>query len=167
MMFNLENLVRENIKQLMPYSSARKEFSGNAMVFLDANENNFGSPIGKYHRYPDPLQNEIKSKSADLQGVKANEIFIGNGSDEAIDLLIRIFCEPKIDNIVICPPTYGMYQVSAEINDVKVKRANLTENFQLNIEKITETTDENTKLLFVCSPNNPTGNSLNRRDILS
>jgi histidinol-phosphate aminotransferase len=166
MAFNLDNLVRENIKQLTPYSSARKEFSGNATIFIDANENSFGSTVGNYHRYPDPLQSEIKDKLANFQGVKSNEIFIGNGSDEAIDLLFRIFCEPKIDNILICPPTYGMYQVSAEINDVPVKRANLNKHFQLDIEKINLTADKNTKLLFICSPNNPTGNSLNRDVIL-
>jgi histidinol-phosphate aminotransferase len=167
MTFNLDNLVRENIKRLTPYSSARKEFSGTATVFLDANENSFGSPFGNYNRYPDPLQSKIKSKAVDLQSVDKNEIFIGNGSDEAIDLLFRIFCEPKIDNILICPPTYGMYQVSAEINDVAIKRANLTKDFGLDVEKINATVDKNTKLLFICSPNNPTGNSMNRGDILS
>jgi histidinol-phosphate aminotransferase len=167
MIFNLDNLVRENIKCLTPYSSARKEFSGIATIFLDANENSFGSPVGNYNRYPDPLQNDIKCKLAALQGIDQNEIFIGNGSDEAIDLLFRIFCEPKIDNILICPPTYGMYQVSAEINNVAVKRANLTKDFQLDIEKTKAMIDENTKLLFICSPNNPTGNSLKRNDILS
>ncbi len=167
MTFNLDNLVRKNIKRLTPYSSARKEFSGTATVFLDANENSFGSPVGNYNRYPDPLQHEIKSKSAALQGIKQAEIFVGNGSDEAIDLLFRVFCEPGVDNILICPPTYGMYQVSAEINDTAVKRANLTKDFQLDVEKINATIDENTKLLFICSPNNPTGNSLKRDDILS
>ena len=113
---NLENLVRENIKKLTPYSSARKEFSGTANIFLDANENSFGSPIQtNYHRYPDPLQIKIKEVAAIWNEVKTSQIFIGNGSDEAIDLLFRIFCEPKIDNILICPPTYGMYEVSAEI----------------------------------------------------
>lgn len=167
MTFNLENLVRENIKRLIPYSSARKEFSGTATVFLDANENSFGSPIGKYHRYPNPLQCEIKNKAADLYCVKQSEIFIGNGSDEAIDLLLRIFCEPKIDNVLICPPTYGMYQVSAETNDVAIKRVNLNEDFQLNMQKTLAAIDKKTKLLFVCSPNNPTGNALNRNDIVN
>ncbi len=168
MTFNLQNSVRENIKRLTPYSSARKEFSGTATIFLDANENSFGSPFSvNYHRYPDPLQVEIKNKVAEFENVKQNEIFIGNGSDEAIDLLFRIFCEPKTDNILICPPTYGMYEVSAEINDVAIKRANLTKDFQLNVNLINETIDKNTKLLFVCSPNNPTGNSIKRDDILS
>jgi histidinol-phosphate aminotransferase len=168
MAFNLQNTVRENIKRLTPYSSARKEFSGTATIFLDANENSFGSPFnGNYHRYPDPLQVEIKNKVAEFENVRQNEIFVGNGSDEAIDLLFRIFCEPKTDNILICPPTYGMYEVSAEINDVAIKRANLTKDFQLDVDLINETIDKNTKLLFVCSPNNPTGNSMKRGDILS
>jgi histidinol-phosphate aminotransferase len=165
--FILENLVRENIKRLKPYSSARKEFSGVANIFLDANENSFGSPIEiNYHRYPDPLQLEIKEIIAEWNDVKTKEIFIGNGSDEAIDLIFRIFCEPKKDNILICPPTYGMYEVSAEINDIEIKRANLTTDFQLDFTEIYRQLDENTKLIFFCSPNNPTGNSLNRSEIL-
>ncbi len=161
-MFKLENLVRENIKRLMPYSSARTEFSGAARIFLDANENSFGSPLPRnYNRYPDPLQTEIKKIITKKQNIKPAEIFIGNGSDEAIDLLVRIFCEPRKDNILICPPTYGMYRVSAEINDVAIKCANLTKDFQLDFSAIKKVTDNNTKLLFVCSPNNPTGNSLN------
>ncbi len=160
-MFDLENLVRENIKRLVPYSSARAEFSGAAQIFLDANENSFGSPLPRnYNRYPDPLQTEIKEIIAMRQNVKADEIFIGNGSDEAIDLLFRIFCRPNKDNVLICPPTYGMYEVSAAINDVAIKRANLTKDFQLDCSAIEKAIDENTKLLFVCSPNNPTGNSL-------
>ncbi len=167
MSFNLESSVRENIKRLTPYSSARKEFSGAAQIFLDANENSFGSPLKQnYNRYPDPLQSEIKQKIAEMNCVEPTEIFIGNGSDEAIDLLFRIFCEPRLDNILICPPTYGMYEVSAEINDVKIKRVNLTEDFQLDAKKIRETVDANTKLLFICSPNNPTGNSMRREAIL-
>ncbi len=166
--FSLEKIIRENIKRLTPYSSARKEFSGTATVFLDANENAFGSPVSEdFSRYPDPFQTEIKEKIASWNDVKVDQIFIGNGSDEAIDLLFRIYCEPKIDNIVICPPTYGMYKVSAEINDVAIKRANLTEDFQLDVDLVKSTIDKNTKLLFVCSPNNPSGNSLNRKDILS
>ena len=158
---NLQNLVRENIKRLTPYSSARKEFSGAAQIFLDANENSFGSPLEtNYNRYPDPLQLEIKAKIAAINSVKTSEIFIGNGSDEAIDLLFRIFCAPKKDNVLICPPTYGMYRVSAEINDVAIKRVNLTKEFQLDFSAIKKAIDANTKLLFVCSPNNPTGNSM-------
>lgn len=166
--FNLENLVRENIKRLTPYSSARKEFSGAAQIFLDANENSFGSPLAtSYNRYPDPLQAEIKRKIAVLQNVNASEIFIGNGSDEAIDLVFRIFCEPKKDNILICPPTYGMYEVSADINDIEIKRANLTPDFQLDFGEIKRKIDKNTKLLFICSPNNPTGNAFKREEILN
>lgn len=167
MSFNLENLVRENIKRLVPYSSARKEYSGAAQIFLDANENSFGSPLERnYNRYPDPLQAEIKNKIAVLQSVIQEQIFIGNGSDEAIDLLFRIFCEPRKDNILICPPTYGMYEVSAEINDVAIKRANLTADFQLDFDNIEKTIDSNTKLIFICSPNNPTGNAFGGEKIL-
>ncbi|HEX8286704.1 MAG TPA: histidinol-phosphate transaminase [Pyrinomonadaceae bacterium] len=167
-MFNLESIIRENIKRLTPYSSARKEYSGAARIFLDANENSFGSPLTEnYNRYPDPLQTEIKRKIAERNNVEPEEIFIGNGSDEAIDLLFRIFCRPQIDNIVICPPTYGMYEVSAEINDVEIKRAYLTEDFCLNVEAIKAAIDEKTKLLFICSPNNPTGNSFKRSDVLN
>ena len=167
MSFNLENSVRENIKRLTPYSSARKEFSGAAQIFLDANENSFGSPIKEnYHRYPDPLQTKIKDKIAALRDVKTDEIFVGNGSDEAIDLLFRIFCEPQRDNIIICPPTYGMYEVSAEINDVEVKRVNLTDEFELDSESIKRAIDDATKLIFICSPNNPTGNLMRRETIL-
>ncbi len=163
---NLENLIRENIKRLSPYSSARKEFAGKAEIFLDANENSFGSPLSiNYNRYPDPLQFEIKEKIAALQSVKTNEIFIGNGSDEAIDLLFRIFCEPRKDNILICPPTYGMYEVSAEINDIAIKCANLTADFRLDFRAIENAIDENTKLLFICSPNNPTGNAFTKAEI--
>ncbi|MGI8544671.1 MAG: histidinol-phosphate transaminase [Aridibacter sp.] len=164
---NLQNIIRENIKRLTPYSSARKEFTGTAQIFLDANENSFGSPLeNNYHRYPDPLQSKIKEKIAVWNGIKTNEIFIGNGSDEAIDLLFRIFCEPKKDNVLICPPTYGMYEVSAEINDVEFRKANLTSSFELDLKAIENTIDANTKLLFICSPNNPTGNSLDRNAIL-
>ncbi len=165
-MFNLENLVRENIKRLTPYSSARKEFSGAAQIFLDANENSFGSPLAvDYNRYPDPLQTEIKAVVAEINGINPSEIFVGNGSDEAIDLLFRIFCEPRRDNILICPPTYGMYEVSAEINDVAVVKVNLTEDFQLDSAAIENAVDANTKLLFVCSPNNPTGNAFPQTEI--
>ncbi len=167
MAFKLENLVRENIKRLTPYSSARKEFSGAAQVYLDANENSFGSPLSvDYNRYPDPLQTEIKAKIAEINNVEPSEIFVGSGSDEAIDLLFRIFCEPKKDNALICPPTYGMYQVSAEINDVAVIKVCLTEDFRLDSMAIENVIGENTKLLFVCSPNNPTGNSFPRAEIL-
>jgi histidinol-phosphate aminotransferase len=163
MNFNLDNLVRDNIKALKPYSSARSEFTGNASVFLDANENALAE---LYNRYPDPLQWQLKFALAKIKGVPAENIFLGNGSDEAIDILFRIFCEPKKDNVIVCPPTYGMYSVSATINDVTIKKVNLLSNFQLDVDNILKAINENTKLIFICSPNNPTGNSLDRNDIL-
>lgn len=166
MEFNLENLVRGNIKKMTAYSSARHEFSGTASIYLDANENSFGSPLGeKYNRYPDPLQLSLKKKISSIKGMPVQNIFLGNGSDEAIDLLFRIFCEPGKDNIIIFPPTYGMYEVCAEMNDVQVKKVPLLENFQPDMEEIEQAIDKNTKLIFICSPNNPTGNSINRDDI--
>lgn len=166
MNFNLDKLLRPNIRNLIPYSSARDEFKGEAKVFLDANENSFGSPLTKwYNRYPDPLQRKLKQKLSEIKGVHAERIFIGNGSDECIDILIRAVCEPGKDNMVICPPTYGMYEVSANINDVQVKKVNLTPEFQLDLDGLEQTIDANTKLIFLCSPNNPTGNSLIREDV--
>jgi histidinol-phosphate aminotransferase len=165
-MFSLNELVRENIKRLTPYSSARDEFKGEANVFLDANENSFGSPLTKwYNRYPDPLQSKVKDRLSAIKAIPSSNIFLGNGSDECIDLLIRAFCEPGTDNIIICPPTYGMYEVSANINNVPVKKVSLSPDYQLNLEAIANAIDENTKLIFLCSPNNPTGNSLNREDV--
>ncbi|MGH2648674.1 MAG: histidinol-phosphate transaminase [Ginsengibacter sp.] len=164
--FNLDNLVRDNIKSLQPYSSARTEYSGEASVFLDANENSYGSPLDMdYNRYPDPLQWKLKQDLSKIKGIPSQNIFIGNGSDEVIDLAFRIFCEPAKSNIITCPPTYGMYKVCANINDVGVKEIILTRDFQLDIEKILESIDSDTRLLFLCSPNNPTGNNLNRLDI--
>jgi len=166
MEFNLDSLVRENIKKMTAYSSARHEFTGEASVFLDANENAFGSPLSdNFNRYPDPLQMEVKEKLSKIKGVPSQNIFLGNGSDEAIDLLHRIFCEPGRDNAIIFPPTYGMYEVCAEMNDVKVKKVNLTKEYQLDIEAIEQAIDPFTKLIFICSPNNPTGNSINRNDV--
>jgi histidinol-phosphate aminotransferase len=166
MEFDLDKLIRENIKKLVPYSSARHEFTGKASVFLDANENAFGSPLPeKFNRYPDPLQWQLKFQLAKIKGVPAENIFIGNGSDEVIDLVYRIFCNPGTDNVIICPPTYGMYEVSANINDVAIKKVNLTEDFQLDVEGILDAVDVKTKLLFICSPNNPTGNNMNRADV--
>jgi len=165
-MFNLNNLLRENIRNLVPYSSARDEFKGEANVFLDANENSYGSPLTKwYNRYPDPLQWKVKEKLSEIKGVPANQIFLGNGSDECIDVLIRSCCEPGIDNILIVPPTYGMYQVSADINNVAVKKVPLTADFQLNLPALEDSIDDHTKIIFLCSPNNPTGNSLVKEDI--
>lgn len=166
MNFNLNSLVRENIKKMTPYSSARHEFSGSASIFLDANENSFGSPLpDDFNRYPDPLQLSVKEKLSKIKGVPVPNIFLGNGSDEAIDLFYRIFCEPGRDNAMLFPPTYGMYEVCAEMNDVKVKKVNLRKDFQLDIDAIETAIDPFTKLIFICSPNNPTGNSINRADI--
>jgi histidinol-phosphate aminotransferase len=163
---NVLSLVRENIKNLKPYSSARHEFEGKASVYLDANENPFGSPLPEaFNRYPDPLQWQLKFQLAKIKGVPAENIFIGNGSDEVIDLAYRIFCEPGRDNAIICPPTYGMYEVSAGINNVETKKINLTTDFQLDAEKILEALDAQSKLLFICSPNNPTANNMNRATV--
>jgi histidinol-phosphate aminotransferase len=165
-MFDINTLLRKNIKNLTPYSSARDEFQGEASVFLDANENAFGSPLlTAYNRYPDPMQHAIKLRLKEIKGLPVRNIFVGNGSDEAIDILFRSFCNPGVDNVIIVPPTYGMYQVSANINDVETKKVLLTEEYQLNLEGIAEAIDEHTKLIFICSPNNPTGNSINREDI--
>ena len=166
MSFDLNNILRENIKNLIPYSSARDEFKGEASVFLDANENSYGSPLDKqYNRYPDPLQWSVKKRLSEIKGVPPQNIFLGNGSDEAIDILFRAFCRPGIDNVITVPPTYGMYEVSANINDVQIKKVPLTPDYQLNLEGIAEAIDENTKLIFICSPNNPTANSIHREDI--
>ena len=160
---NLNKLLRKNIQTLKPYSSARDEYSGHAMVFLDANENPFNEP---YNRYPDPLQKELKQKISGLKNLPANQIFLGNGSDEPIDLLIRAFCEPGIDNIITFNPTYGMYQVAADTNNVEVIKVSLTADFELEPAKILQTVNKNSKLIFLCSPNNPSGNSLKRESIL-
>lgn len=163
---DIKNLQRENIKTLRPYSTARDEYKGQASVFLDANENSFGSPLPEnFNRYPDPLQLDLKDALSKIKGVPIENTFLGNGSDEAIDLLFRAFCNPGKDNVIILPPTYGMYEVSANINDVEIRKVNLLPNFQLDLEGIAEAIDENTKLIFICSPNNPTGNSIVRTDI--
>lgn len=167
MTFDLQSLVRKNIRNLKPYSSARSEFEGSADVFLDANENAFGSPAGfGLNRYPDPLQQMLKGRIASMRGVLPSQIFVGNGSDEAIDLLFRIFCEPGKDDVITCPPTYGMYRVSAYINDIAVLEVRLTDDFQLDIPAILTGISDATKLIFICSPNNPTGNLMDRESIL-
>jgi histidinol-phosphate aminotransferase len=164
--FNLNNLLRENIKKLVPYSSARDEFKGEASILIDANENPFGSPLNHdYNRYPDPLQHQVKAKLSKIKGVPSEHIFLGNGSDEAIDILYRAFCTPGVDNVILVPPTYGMYEVSANINDVAFKKVNLTADYQLDLDGIANAIDAHTKLIFICSPNNPTGNSIRRQDI--
>ncbi|QGY46614.1 histidinol-phosphate transaminase [Maribellus comscasis] len=159
---NLNKLLRKNIAELKPYSSARDEYAGEAMVFLDANENPFNEP---YNRYPDPLQRELKQKISKIKNITPENIFLGNGSDEPIDLLIRAFCEPGTDNIITFNPTYGMYEVAAGINNVEVKKVSLTEDFEINVDAILETVNPDTKLIFLCSPNNPTGNSLDAEKI--
>jgi histidinol-phosphate aminotransferase len=161
--FNITSLVRKNIIALKPYSSARDEFQGEADVYLDANENPYPSP---YNRYPDPLQRKLKEKVAELKGVDPPHIFFGNGSDEAIDLLIRAFCEPNQDSILITEPTYGMYSVCAEVNAVNVQQVLLTGDFDIDLESFPKTFDATTKIIFLCSPNNPTGNLLNHDKIL-
>ncbi len=182
--FDLQKLIRSNILILKAYSSARDEykksdievtkidenFQSVAPIFLDANENALGSPLSDmvgtdYNRYPDPNQREIKTQLAKLKNINEKQIFVGNGSDEAIDLLFRIFCIPRKDNVLICPPTYGMYAVCAAINDIEIRKTVLKTNFQLNVKEIKKQIDENTKLIFVCSPNNPTGNLIDKEDI--
>src|SRR6201994_219580 len=165
-MFDLDKLLRENIRRLTPYSSARDEFKGAADVFLDANENSLGSPLTRwYNRYPDPHQQKLKQAVSAIKGVPTANIFMGHGSDECIDLLYRAFCNPGKDNVIINPPTYGMYEVSANINDVEVRRAVLLDDFQLDLVHLENLVDEHTKIIWICSPNNPTANSMNRQDI--
>ena len=160
----LEQLVRKNIWSLAPYSSARDEYSGKeAHVFLDANENPYNAP---YNRYPDPLQRDVKKMLERVKGVPSENIFLGNGSDEAIDLPYRIFCEPGRDNVVSIAPTYGMYQVCADINDIECRQVLLDDNFQLHADAVLQACDERTKIIWLCSPNNPTGNSLDRDEIM-
>lgn len=160
----LQQLVRPNIWSLKPYSSARDEYKGvEASVFLDANENPYNSP---YNRYPDPLQQEVKELLAPIKGVKSEQIFLGNGSDEAIDLLFRIFCEPQKDNVVAIAPTYGMYEVCADINNVVYRSVLLDSQFQLDADQLLSAVDDSTKLIFICSPNNPSGNNLEREEII-
>jgi len=167
MKVNVEGLLRPHIKNIKPYSSARDEYTGMEGVFLDANENPFGSVAGGlYNRYPDPYQKEVKDKLAKIKGIGPEYIFLGNGSDEPIDLLVRMFCEPGKDNIIITPPTYGMYQVSADINHIEVLSCPLEEGFHLNAEKVLQLQNGNTKIIFLCSPNNPSGNSLRKEEIL-
>ncbi|NNE77867.1 MAG: histidinol-phosphate transaminase [Pricia sp.] len=163
--FNIHSLVRENVKELKPYSSARDEYisDGTQMVFLDANENPFENGV---NRYPDPQQRNLKSVLAEQRGLSVENILLGNGSDEVLDLIFRSFCEPKKDNVITLPPTYGMYKVLSGINDIENREVALTQHFQPNTDKILEIADTNSKLLFLCSPNNPTGNSFAEDAIL-
>jgi histidinol-phosphate aminotransferase len=163
----IQKLIRKHLLNIKPYSSARDEYKGSEGIFLDANENSLGT-VGShtlYNRYPDPHQRALKNKLASLKNVEVENIFIGNGSDEPIDLLIRLLCNPAEDNIIICPPTYGMYGVSAAINNIAVREVLLRDNFQLDTHNIIKTVDDNTKIIFICSPNNPTGNVINPSDI--
>lgn len=168
MSFNLNSLLRQHIAKLQPYTSARDEYSGKEGVFLDANENPFGSITeGDFNRYPDPYQSSLKDEIAKIKGLRSSQIFLGNGSDEAIDLLYRAFCNPGKDNVILLPPTYGMYEVSANINDVEIRKVPLTSDFQLQPEKIIKAANDNSKILFICSPNNPSANKITRKDVLS
>lgn len=162
--FNLNNIIRPNVKSMKPYSSARDEFKENTkkMVFLDANENPYENGV---NRYPDTQQKDVKSILAELRGVNSNQILIGNGSDEVLDLIFRAFCNPEKDNIITLPPTYGMYEVLANLNAVQIREVLLTEDFEPDVDKIITAIDENTKLIFICSPNNPTGNSFDNTKI--
>ena len=169
MAFDLKSLLRKHISNVKPYSSARDEYEGELGVFLDANENTIGSTTseGLYNRYPDPLQWDVKRELAKLKNIGQKQIFLGNGSDEPIDLLVRACCEPYHDNIIQMPPTYGMYQVSADINAVSVIDVRLSDNFQLSSKKVLDAVTPHTKIIFICSPNNPTGNNLDRNEILT
>ncbi len=170
--FNPDNLVRKNIRKLIPYSSARSEYNGKAGIFLDANENSFGTitktnPSLNLNRYPDPLQQELKNKISKIKKVNPENIFLGNGSDEPIDLLFRAFCEPSRDAVLLFPPTYGMYKVAAQINNVKIFEAPLKKDFQIDLQEVKKISkSKNLKLIFICSPNNPTGNLIGRESIL-
>lgn len=165
---NLHDLMRPHVRALSPYRSARDEFDGEASIYLDANENSLGSATeASYHRYPDPLQRAVKARLAELKGVRAEQIFLGNGSDEPIDLLFRAFCEPRRDHVITMPPTYGMYQVSADLNQVKTVPVPLTDDFQVNVPEVMSALRPGTKLMFICSPNNPSGNLMSRSAIES
>lgn len=160
---DFRNFIRPNILNLKPYSSARHEFTGVGEVFLDANENPYNTLV---NRYPDPLQAKVKEALSKIKGIPPDQIFLGNGSDESIDLIIRIFCEPGADEIIVLPPTYGMYEVSADIANVKVNKVPLNDFFQPEVKKILAHANEKTKVLFICSPNNPTGALINKKDII-
>ncbi|MCC5928157.1 MAG: histidinol-phosphate transaminase [Cyclobacteriaceae bacterium] len=164
---DIRDLIRPHLLHLKPYSSARDEYTGKSGVFLDANENPFGTPGGySYHRYPDPYQSALKEKISKIKDIAVGNIFLGNGSDEAIDLLIRAFCEPNHHNVCITPPTYGMYEVSAEINNVSITRVNLQDDFSLDSDVLLQSINAHTRIIFLCSPNNPTGNSLPVQEVI-
>jgi histidinol-phosphate aminotransferase len=167
MALDVYKLLRPHIASLLPYSSARDEYSGAEGIFLDANENPLGSITDQaFNRYPDPYQSKLKKALSSIKSIPGSQIFLGNGSDEAIDLLFRAFCNPGKDNVMLLPPTYGMYEVSAHINDVHIKKVPLSVDFQIDLPAVAKHIDENTKIIFVCSPNNPTGNIMDREGIL-
>ena len=161
--FDLNKLVRENVKKLVPYSSARDEFTGKGSVFLDANENPFENGV---NRYPDPLQRIVKNRLSEIKGIDPQRMILGNGSDEVIDLLFRAFCEPNKDNVIICTPTYGMYEVAAGVNAVEIKEVSLGQDFQPNVDAVLAVTDDQSKMLFLCSPNNPTANVMEANKVI-
>ena len=166
MKIDIKKIVRKNIIELNPYSSARSEFSGQASILLDANENSFGSPLFEnFNRYPDPLQISLKKRLAEIYNVSPGNICVGNGSDQLIDNIIRIFCRPGKDAVIICPPTFKMYEGAAGINDAKVKRISLDDNFQIHADSILAGVDDDVRVIFLCSPNNPTGNSMDRNEM--
>ncbi len=165
-MFNLTDIIRPNVLKMKPYSSARDEFKGEASIFLDANENNLGSLAGEnYNRYPDPHQKALKARIAELKDVQPEQIFLGNGSDEAIDLLFRMVCRPGQDTMLHLPPTYGMYEVSANLNDVALEAVQLTPDFQIPVQDLLAKVKPSTKIIFICTPNNPTGNAIDTTSI--
>ena len=165
-MFDIDKITRKNIRDLKAYSSARDEFKGEAKIFLDANENAFGSLTGNnYNRYPDPLQLKLKAKIAQMKNISAKQIFLGNGSDEVIDLLMRAFCNPGKDNVIIMPPTYGMYKVTADTNDIKTIEVPLNEVFDIDLKNVLDAINDYSKMIFICSPNNPSGNRMNKNSI--
>lgn len=161
---DLNKLIRKNILALAPYSTARDEYKGEIGTYLDANENPYDN---NFNRYPDPYQNELKSVIAEIKGISPDNIFLGNGSDEAIDLMYRIFCEPRSDEAVVIKPSYGMYSVAAHINDVKTAEVALTDDYELDTKAVFEAVNKNTKIIFLCSPNNPSGNLLDKNDVIS
>ena len=166
-MSKIDDLLRKHLKDFTPYSTARDDFKGDKGIFLDANENSLGSVISeKWNRYPDPRQGHLKRAMGTIKGIAPECIFMGNGSDEPIDLLIRAFCEPGIDEVMIFPPTYGMYKVAANINNVSVKEVLLTPDFQLDMDQIKSALNDQVKIMFICSPNNPTGNLIQVQDVL-
>jgi histidinol-phosphate aminotransferase len=165
-LFDPNKLVRENVKRLSAYSSVREESGGSSKIFLDANENSFGSPLSKwYNRYPDPRQKKLRQSISQIKSVASENIFLGNGTEECIDLLFRLFCNPQKDNVIICPPTYEKYEMLAKLNDVEVREALLLEDFQLDLIHLENLVNADTKLIWICSPNDPTGNCLNRNDV--